>query len=184
MKASEPLKAEHGGIKQILRILDAICKRLESGADVNPDHLEQIVEFLTVFVDKCHHAEEEDILFPAFKEAGVAREGDPIGVLLADHEMGRSYVSQLRGAIGRYESGRREAATEIVRNARSYMTLLIDHIERENNVLYVLADARLSEEKQNELVEGFETIERERIGAGRHEEFHVMIMQLSQFYLK
>jgi hemerythrin-like domain-containing protein len=35
------------------------------------------MEFLTVFVDKCHHGKEEEFLFPALEAAGIAREGGP-----------------------------------------------------------------------------------------------------------
>ncbi len=69
-------------------------------------------------------------------------------------------------------------------NSKGYISLLKDHIERENNVLFPMADSRLSEERQDELFEGFEKIEEERIGAGRHEEFHHLLEKLSGIYLK
>jgi hypothetical protein len=30
----------------------------------------QLLEFFTVFVDKCHHGKEEELLFPAMEQAG------------------------------------------------------------------------------------------------------------------
>jgi hemerythrin-like domain-containing protein len=62
--------------------------------------------------------------------------------------------------------------------------LLRNHIEKENNLLFVMADARLSKEKQNELFEGVEEIEEERIGKGKHEEFHGFLEKLNGIYLK
>jgi hemerythrin-like domain-containing protein len=62
--------------------------------------------------------------------------------------------------------------------------LLKDHIEKENSVLFMMADSRLSEKRQDELFEGFEKIEEERIGVGKHEEFHGLLKKLSGAYLK
>jgi hypothetical protein len=47
-----------------------------------------------------------------------------------------------------------------------------------------MADDRLSPETQDKLLEGFEKIEASRIGTGKHEEFHVLLHQLSEIYLK
>ena len=55
--------------------------------------------------------------------------------------------------------------------------------EKENNVLFVVADSRLSEKRQDELFEGFEKIEVDRIGVGKHEEFHGLLEKLSGVYL-
>jgi hemerythrin-like domain-containing protein len=70
-----------------------------------------------------------------------------------------------------------------MQNAHGYVSLMRDHIEKENNVLYVMADSRLSEKRQDELFEGFEKIEEERIGIGKHEEFHGLLKKLSGTYL-
>lgn len=74
MKATQQLKDEHEGIKIMLNILGQICFRLETKGDLNEKHFEGILEFLKVFVDKCHHGKEEDLLFPALEEAGIPKE--------------------------------------------------------------------------------------------------------------
>lgn len=89
MFPTEQLKDEHSGIKSMLDILAKVCDRLESGERVDQRHLDKILEFLNVFVDKSHHAKEEDILFPAMERAGIPREGGPIGVMFAEHRLGR-----------------------------------------------------------------------------------------------
>ncbi|HVP22916.1 MAG TPA: hemerythrin domain-containing protein, partial [Conexivisphaerales archaeon] len=71
----EDLRAEHEGILLMLRILEGVCARLVPGGRLDVTHLDQIMEFFVVFVDKCHHGKEEEFLFPALEEAGVPREG-------------------------------------------------------------------------------------------------------------
>ena len=82
MTPTEQLKEEHGGVKVMLGILGKICDRMESGKPVPVQHLEQILEFLMVFVDICHHGKEEEHLFPALKASGVPVEGGSIGRML------------------------------------------------------------------------------------------------------
>ena len=82
-----------------------------------------------------------------------------------------------------YMTGEKSSSKEVLKNARAYISLLRDHIEKENNVLFVMADNLLSEKRQDELFEGFEKIEEERIGVGKHEEFHGLLNKLSGIYL-
>lgn len=62
--------------------------------------------------------------------------------------------------------------------------LLTDHIDKENNILFAMADDRLSTETQEKLFEGYAKIEASRIGAGRHEEFHALLHKRGDVYLK
>ena len=151
MRATDQLKAEHEGIRMMLRILDRICLKLESGQDVDLNHLEQILEFFRVFVDRCHHGKEEELLFPELEAAGVPKEGGPIGQMLLEHDNGRGYVRGMAEAVAEYKSGNKNAFKEIVTNARSYVEMLESHIQKENMILFSIADSRLSEESQSRL---------------------------------
>jgi hemerythrin-like domain-containing protein len=182
MKATQQLKDEHEGVKIMLSILEQVCRHLEAVGNPNREHFEGILEFLKVFVDKCHHGKEEDLLFPALIAVGVPKEG-PIAVLLHEHEMGRHYVKTMGEAYAAYIAGDKSKSKEIMQNGHGYISLMKDHIEKENNVLFVMADSRLSEKRQDELFEGFEKIEEERIGVGKHEEFHGLLKRLSGAYL-
>lgn len=184
MKPTEQLKEEHEAIKLMLRISEKVCEKLESGEEVDPEHLEQIVEFIKVFADKCHHGKEEDLLFTAMEEAGIPKKGGPIGVMLTEHDMGRGYVKGMSEAVAKYKGGDRKVSSAIVGNARNYIALLTQHIDKEDNILYPMADMHLSEERQKELLEEFERVEREKIGVGKHEEFHELLNHLREVYLK
>jgi hemerythrin-like domain-containing protein len=184
MKATEQLKAEHQGIKLMLGILGRICDRLEAGEAVNREHPAQVVEFFTVFVDKCHHGKEEGLLFPAMAAAKIPGFEGPIEMLLSEHRSGREYMKAVREAAARYSCGDREAASIITANARAYSKLLFPHIDKEDNVLFPMADAFLPSQKHEELVERFDRIERDRIGDGVHEAFHTLMRRLKEFYLK
>jgi len=182
MRALEDLVAEHRGIERMLAILDSISGRLETGLAVDVNHLEEILEFLQVFADRCHHAKEEDLLFVAMEQAGVANAGGPIGAMLVDHEEGRRHIRAMAEGIEAYRRGEDDAGPRIASHARGYATLLREHIVKEDRVLYPLANRVLTQEKLHELEEGFEVIERDVVGEGRHEAFHELLDTLEDVY--
>ena len=165
----------------MMKIMDKVCEKLGS-EKVAAEHLGQIVEFIQVFADKCHHGKEEGLLFPAIEETGIPRDGGPTGAMLEEHEIGRSYVKAMKEAAENYKNGDAEAAAKFAENARNYIRLLTEHIDKEDNILYEIADMHLSEEKQKELLCEFEKVENEKIGAGKHEEFHKLLERLKETY--
>jgi hemerythrin-like domain-containing protein len=182
MKATRQLKDEHEGVKIMLGIMGQVCEQLKATGSLNEEHFRGILEFLKVFVDKCHHGKEEDLLFPALEAVGVPHKG-PIAVMLHEHAMGRTHVKAIEEAFAAHMTGDKSSSDVIIQNVKGYISLLSAHIEKENTVLFVMADSLLSKEKQDELFEGFEKIEVERIGAGKHEEFHGLLKNLSGIYL-
>lgn len=184
MKPTEELKAEHGGILRMLEILQAIVGKRGSGKEFPEEHIKQIMEFLKVFVDKCHHGKEEEFLFPALEEAGIPREGGPIGVLLHEHQTGRELIGKMSASLDGLGRASTDAKFAFKEHAESYIELLRQHIDKENNVLFPMAEERLSQERQHQMSEQFERLERERIGEGRHEAFHKLLEDLGRIYIK
>lgn len=184
MRATNELKKEHQGIELLLRVLQALSVKSSRAEQIQAEHLDGIMEFLSVFVDKCHHGKEEEYLFPALEAVGVQRESGPIGVLLLEHEQGRKLVARFKVAAKEYISGNKTGAAEFQTVINEYVSLMAQHIEKENNVIFPMADARLHSMKDKELFAAFERLEHERIGQGKHEEFHVLLHRLEREYLK
>ncbi len=130
---------------------------------IRRDDLAGMVNFFSVFADTCHHGKEEGMLFPAMEKVGVPREHGPIGVMLFEHELGRKYVRGMKDALAEVSKGS-QASPAFVREARAYVNLLTAHIAKENQILFPMAEARLSEEVKSSLIEGFEQFEEETIG--------------------
>lgn len=182
MKLTDSLRKEHELIKQMLDVIEIIIKKLEKGSVVDFNDLEQIINFITIFTDKCHHGKEEDILFVAIEEAGIPKEGGPVGVMLQEHDTGRFYVRNMRESIEQLKRGNQAYIQKFVENARNYAGLLRNHIYKENNVLYPLAEMHISEEKQQQIIKEYKKLETERIDTGTHEKMHTLIMQLKDKY--
>lgn len=178
MYATQQLRDEHELILGVLAALEELAGRLQDGRTVSHDRLGEIIEFLQVFADKCHHGKEEDILFPALGRAGIPTEGGPIGVMLMEHDQGRAYIREMMDALGRLRAGQ-DAGRAFAETALGYVSLLRAHIQKENTVLFVMAENYLSPEVHARLAQQFGQVERERIGAGVHERFHHLAHELA-----
>ncbi len=165
---TQVLKDEHALILEALDAIERKVTALEAGAAPDRAYFEKAVQFLRTFADQCHHGKEENLLFKTMVDRGFPRQGGPIAVMLHEHETGRSFIRGLaEGAAGvGTDPG---AAKRIIENGRGYISLLRAHIDKENNVLFPMADNALSPEDQQHLGHEFERFEAEETGAGVHE---------------
>ena len=184
MKPTEELVHEHHAVLEALVVLEKVAQAIVNGNSSAISDFKNLLDFFKGFVDRCHHGKEEDALFPAMVAQGVKKERRPIGVMLAEHENGRRYVRAMTADLAAAKNGDRNALVKIRENASGYRKLLIGHIEKENNVLFPMAEKILSEESKKGLVEEFERIERERTGEGAHEAYHAMLEGLIKAYGK
>jgi hemerythrin-like domain-containing protein len=180
MNPTEVLKHEHRAIEGALRILDTIARRLQEPG-VSRD-ARQLVDFFRTFADTCHHGKEEQVLFPALEEIGVPRLGGPIEVMLAEHAQGRRHIQAMLDALDALAAGGAEQADQFREHAQSYARLLRNHIDKEDKVLFSIAEQRLTAGRQDRINEEFERIEREVVGAGKHEELHRLLDALDGKY--
>jgi hemerythrin-like domain-containing protein len=167
MKTVDRLVAEHDIIERGLAVLEKSVTRIESGQSLPDDFAQWAPNFFAQFADKCHHAKEEDIFFPMLKERGIPVEGGPIGVMLNEHVIGRDCVRRMREAseANDFDKGKFAVA------ANEFIHLLRQHIFKENNVLFKMAETVLSEADDADLDERFTAIEQERELAGMHERY-------------
>jgi len=182
MSATADLRSEHIGVGRMLGILDAMAVQFDSGGHVVVDDIWQSIEFMRVFVDQCHHYKEEVLLFPAMREAELTSAEETIRILLDDHVHGREAVGNIAEATQRLADGDESASTALAQLMRTYAKLLHAHIRREENDCFSIADRELSADAQDELVKGYERVEREVIGEGRHEAFHALLDRLARSY--
>src|SRR5512145_1509218 len=120
MTPTQELIKEHDAVLLALQILEKVESALATKQDQAQEHLGQLLDFFKGFVDRCHHAKEEEVLFPELERRGVKREAGPIGVMLAEHEAGRTHIRAMSDGLDRLKRGEAGALNTIRSNARSY----------------------------------------------------------------
>lgn len=177
MRATLLLMEEHELILRGLGVLQALADKAERGEPAPPHAAESLLEFLGTFADAHHHGKEEEILFPAMEDAGFPRDAGPVGVMLHEHDQGRALIAALREAAPR-SGGTAEERTRFSAPARAYAQLLSAHIDKENHVLFRMADQAIPREEQQRVDEAFDAFEREF--AARRTQQEALLARLSK----
>ncbi len=178
MDPIEVLKNEHTAIERMLKVLIVASQKAETDEELDVDLFEKAIDFIRTFADKCHHAKEEGVLFPLIEERGVPKEGGPIGMMLQEHDMGRSYVRGMVESLRKYKFGDKSQANAVSRNAEGYVNLLSQHIQKENDILYPMGEHVISDSDRETLTKKFEDREENEIGKGVHEKYHHLLEEL------
>lgn len=181
MKAIEILVKEHDSI---LKMIEVTRKLLADKSTVNIDHVEQIIDFVKNFADKYHHLKEEDVLFMELEKHGMPREGGPVGVMLSEHDEGRNYIKLASKAVAEYKQGNTNALTDIESNLLNFCTLLTNHIAKENNILYPMAERMLPGIVLDTMSQDFEEANLATTNNEYHDKYLKMVDELSSIYLK
>lgn len=180
MKATNVLMDEHRVIERVLNSLEIAARQLENGQPVRPEFFLASTDFIQGFADGCHHHKEEGVLFTRMEEQGISLDGCPLGVMLAEHALARQYTRALRSAAQAMQAGDLSANTRAIQSSRSYVTLLRQHIRKEDTILFPMADEVIPNEQHAAVWEGFEHVEHAETGEGVHEKYLALAEALEQ----
>jgi hemerythrin-like domain-containing protein len=175
--ATRNLEDDHVHILQLIEVMGRII-----GTD-NPEvsDLEEIVDIIRNFADGLHHAKEENQFFPFLAKRGFSLQQGPVAVMLHEHVEGREFVKGMTYSISLYRGGNNAALGDIYRNMAGYADLLHNHIGKENNILFRMADRALSEEDNKLLLKEFVEAEKNHT-SGSPEEYIKRISHLASTY--
>ncbi len=112
-------------------------------------------------------------------EKGFPLQGGPVAVMLHEHELGRAHVAAVADNIAAAAAGVASARTVVAERLAAYASLLRQHISKEDNILYPMADRVFSEEDQAALAADFERVERDEIGEGVHQRYEALARELA-----
>ena len=158
-ETSRILAKEHENILKVVETLEKECELIEKGKEINIEFFENSIDFIRNYADKFHHAKEEDILFKEFnqqveKDPGCAH-CNPVEQMLVEHDKGRNFVKGMEIAL------KEKNKNQLIENARDYIRLIREHIFKEDNILYPMADEAITEKTEEEMMKIFKKIETE-----------------------
>lgn len=180
MTPTETLEHEHKVILLVLEAAERQVRTIQAAGEIDLARLRKFVEFFRNFVDRCHHAKEENHLFVMLQQRGMPAQNSPVAVLLAEHDQGRKMVAAIDQALTAGPAAAPQVVTAVTTNLTAYVQLLQAHIDKENNVLYPLANRLLNPADQQRLAQAFEKVEAEEMGAGVHEKYHQLAHELAE----
>jgi hemerythrin-like domain-containing protein len=176
--ATQNLENDHVNILRLIEVME----RITQSANPNVEHLETIVKVIREFADGLHHAKEEQLLFPLMVQKGFSNQTGPVAVMLHDHEEGRNFVKGMAENISLYKQGEPSALKAINSNMLGYADLLKNHIGKENNVLFRMADNAFTPAEQESLLLDFSKIELRHTNGLKAADYVTMIDELAGNY--
>ena len=178
MKATEILRQEHQLILDVLDSLERGAQKLGAGSKMPEDFFVDAGDFIRGFADDAHHRKEEGVLFKAMVKHGFSEEAGPVAVMLFEHGEARRFTQSLIESAEKLRGGDGSAREEVIMYAQSYIRLLRQHIMKENNILFDMADKVVPAAEHAEIEAGFARVEREEIPPGTHEKYRALALKL------
>lgn len=162
------LRKDHDLIEKVIKSMETTVELLHSEKQIPESILLPVIDFSKNFTDICHHNKEEKSLFPALEKAGLPKNMGPIAMMLMDHERSREIAKRMELSTKQYlESG---DSNKLISDMNEYIQHIKEHLWKENNRLFMMAEARLqyvSDKVDKELNE-IEKMKLEEIGNDRH----------------
>ena len=159
-KTSKILADEHQNILKVIDALSDECNNLDVGKEINKDFLTKAIDFIRNYADRFHHAKEEDILFKEFvkcaEQEGSCVHCNPVEQMLSEHDQGREFVKEMEQGLIKNNK------EKVIEGIRGYTSLLKEHIFKEDNILYPMADESLDKKTEETMLKKFEKVEKER----------------------
>lgn len=159
---------EHRLILRMIALVEQQAALVEAGHSQDWQFFLDAVDFIRNYADRFHHAKEEDVLFVALVANGMPARQSPIEAMHLEHEQGRTHVRALEEAARRMAGGGHGEEAAIVLHARGYAQLLRSHIDKEDHILYPLAERVLPEALRPAMVTAYAAAEERTPGLAEH----------------
>lgn len=163
MKPTEILMSEHRVIEKVLARVATACDKADAGS-FDAEEFAVALAFFREFADKRHHGKEEDKLFPAMNRHGMPMDSGPLACMLSEHDLGRSLLKTVSDELPGSRKGDAASRKKVVGAYREYVTFLTEHIYKEDNILFKMAEHVIPVEVQSELEKEFVEFDKQGIG--------------------
>lgn len=152
---TQVLVDEHKLILRMIALVEKNTELLVQGKFRNWQFYLDAVDFIRNYADRFHHAKEEDVLFLELVDNGMPAKQSPIEAMHMEHDQGRAHVRAMEEAAQKALDGETGQAAIIAEHAKGYAALLRSHIEKENDILYPLAERVLPEDVRARMLDAY-----------------------------
>ena len=161
MKANvtQVMADEHQLILRMITLVENNTLLMEQRKFRNWQFFLDAVDFIRHYADSFHHAKEEDVLFVELVKNGMPEKQSPIEAMLMEHDQGRAFVRGMEETAERILAGELGLVPLLAENAKGYAALLRGHIDKEDDILYPLAERVLPEEVRAGMLQAYQQAE-------------------------
>ncbi len=159
-KPTDQLREEHSSVLKKLNLLESILLNPERETEALRELRELAGFFQTDFW--LHFDKEEQALFPEMGRFTPVDRG-PVGVMLREHEELRNSNGHFQSAVADFLAGADTASIPRMKeHGTHFIWMLRDHINKEDNMLFLMAENMLDDRQKLNVSKLFSEIEAER----------------------
>lgn len=148
-----PLMMEHRLIERAVKVIKENIDLMKVKKDVNTAIVELLVDFLSMYADRCHHGKEEEILFRALEKKEMSEEHRKMmDKLIEQHMLARRLTSTIADANERYIKGDKEAFSIILECMENLAKFYPEHIKTEDRDFFGPVMKYFTKEELEEMV--------------------------------
>jgi hemerythrin-like domain-containing protein len=164
MMPAGPLMIEHRLIEKVIRLMHEELERIDREKKADVLFIDNAVDFIRTYADRCHHGKEEDILFRELGKKPLSHEHRTIlDELIEEHIHARKTVKSLITAKEEYASGSQDALDNITGSIRELVEFYPKHIEKEDRHFFIPCMDYFSREEQDAMLDEFREFDRKLI---------------------
>ena len=135
------LRKDHDLIEKVIAAMQTTVSLLKDGKKVPESILLPTIDFAKNFTNVCHHGKEEDTLFPALGKTGISTNMGPIRMMIMEHETTKKIAEKIEEFAKTYLNA--GDPSNLIEGMELYIEHVKAHLWKENNRLFMMADARL-----------------------------------------
>lgn len=158
-RPTQLLSDEHKAVLQKLTALEKIFNNLDKKDAVSAELKELTTFFKAEFW--VHFTKEEEALFPEM-ETFIPRDAGPIAVMLVEHEDLRKTNDVIQKTAADYLAGNTSDAVKktLREQGTHFVQVLREHINKEDNILFMMANMHLSPQQMDKVAKLFSEIDK------------------------
>lgn len=164
-----PLMVEHSLIERLIALMQKEGDRIKKDKLADIDFIDNCIDFIKTYADRCHQGKEEDILFKELETKKL--KPDHIKLLkelVEEHKYARDITSKLVDVRNRYFNNSDEATKQLLAfEIYEYFKYLIDfypkHTEKEDKEFFLPCMDYFTDKEKNEMIDKFWDFDRKLI---------------------
>lgn len=173
MSATSNLKEDHLIVRRIRNIAKGYVGIIYSSNSVPVDDIKKVLVLIETFIDAYHHCKEECSYFPVVNGTMLEEEAKALAI---EHELGRRIARMLNSNLDLWlRDG--SNSEPVARMLKAYVEYLDVHMDREER-FFLSYDASVNEHEQEQVMDAFDAIRKERMDDARLNSMLLMLDEL------
>ena len=171
MRPTETLAKEHELVILVTKAAEEEVRYIRDTGEFRPEVVDELVDFFEYFTEGCHDPKEEHLLFARLRLRGLPAETGILAEFYREHQEFHSRLRDIEHWVRAWRKTETGDVNELVTHLDGYLQLMRSHVAREDELLFPMANELLTDEDQEDLELGFDSIECEEVAVGVRERY-------------